>query len=176
MRTVWLASAVAALLGCGGSTDGGAPGGGAAGPPCKLTVSGATAGSYPCTTRSASWSDTTDLGSVMIGYGATGQTIPVIGVSFTFAGLPYAGTFTDADSDGGVSARIMVTTGAATWAATDGTSAPATGTYTLVLTNLTATKVLPDGEVYAANGMLAATLPPVPRTSAAENVTLHASF
>ena len=176
MKTVWLASAVAALLGCGGSNDGGAPGGGAAGPPCNLTVSGATAGSYACTTHSAYWSDTTDLGGMMIGYGATGQTIPVIGVNFTFEGPPYGGTFTDADADSGVSARIMVTTGAATWAATDGTSAPATGRYTLVLTNVTVTKVLPDGEIYAANGMLDATLPPVPRTSAAENVTLHASF
>ena len=86
------------------------------------------------------------------------------------------GTFTDADADGGTTARITVTAVADAWEANAGTSAPETGTYTLVLTRVTSVKVLAEGEIYAVNGTLDATLPPVPRTSATGNVTLHAAF
>ena len=176
MRKVVLVSTLIVLLACGSSADVLSPGGGSSGPPCTLTVSGATAGSYACTTRSASSSDTTGLGYLMMGYGTAGQTVPVIGVTFTFADLPQEGTFTDADADGGTTARITVTAVADAWEANAGTSAPETGTYTLVLTRVTSVKVLAEGEIYAVNGTLDATLPPVPRTSATGNVTLHAAF
>lgn len=175
MTKVVPASALFLLLACGSSSDVSSPGG-SSGAGCTLTVSGATAGSYGCTSRSASSSDTTGLGYVMMGYGTAGQTIPVIGVSFTFPDVPMAGTFTDADADGGTSARISVTAGGDAWAAIDGTAAPTTGTYTLVLTRATPTTVVAEGVVYAVSGRLDATLPPDPRTSATGNVTLHASF
>ena len=66
MRKVVLVSTLIVLLACGSSADVLSPGGGSSGPPCTLTVSGATAGSYACTTRSASSSDTTGLGYLMI--------------------------------------------------------------------------------------------------------------
>ncbi len=176
MTKVVAVTTVMVLLACGSSADVLSPGGGSSGSSCTLTVSGAMTGSYACTSRLASSSDITGLGYVMMGYGTAGQTIPVIGVTFTFPEVPYAGTFTDADADGGTSARISVTAGADAWAANDGTSAATTGTYTLVLTRVTLTKVLAEGEVYLFSGTLDATLPPVPRTSATTDVTLHASF
>jgi len=169
------ASALFLLLACGSSSDTTSPGG-SSGAGCTLTVSGATTGSYGCTSRSASSSDTTGLGYVMMGYGIVGQTIPVIGVSFTFPDVPMPGTFTDADVDAGTTARISVTAGDDAWAAIDGTPALATGTYTLVLTRATPTKVAAEGVVYAVSGSLDATLPPVPSTAATGNVTLHATF
>jgi hypothetical protein len=139
-------------------------------------VSGATTGSYGCTSWLASASDATGLGYVAMGYGTVGQTNPVIGVSFTFPDAPTLGTFTDADVDAGTTARISVTAGADAWAATAGTPAPATGTYTLVVTRATPTNLTAEGVVYAVGGSLDATLPPVPSTAATGNVTLHATF
>ena len=173
MRKVFSISALMVLLGCGASVDG-SSGGGASGPPCTLTVSGEASGSYSCTTRFAVWSGTTDIGTVMMRYGTTGETTLVIGATFTFAGVPRAGTFTEAEADAGVGARVTVTAGSRSWRATDG--AETTGRYTLFISRVSSTKSLPDREIYAFSGSLDATLPPVPQTSATEDITLHAAF
>lgn len=177
MTKVVPVSALVVLLACGSAVDGSSnPGGDASGPPCTLTVSGATSGSYACTTRFTVWSGTTDIGTVVLGYGTTGQTTPVIGATFTFAGVPHPGTFTDSDVDAGVIARITVTADAGSWRVADGSSPRTAGRYTLVITSVASTKVVADREIYASSGTLDATLPPVPQTSAGENVILHATF
>jgi len=162
------------LLACA-SADGSNPGG-SSGPPCTFTLSGGTAGSYGCTIRYAIWSDTDDTGTVMFGYGYTGQTTPVITASFNFPGAPATGTLTETSPDAGVTTRINVTSGSAAWAATEAASAPTTGTYTLTVTNTVLVNSLSDRDIYGITGTLDAMLPPVAQTSATGDVTLHLGF
>ena len=170
-----LTSLVVALLSCQSSADGSSDPG-SSGPPCALTLSGGTSGSFACTLRSATWSDATDTGTVMVGYGGAGQQTPSIGATFTFPVPPRAGIFTQTDADAGTTGQITVTLGSASWAATADASAPAEGAFTLNLTKVLPTKLLADGEIYAFSGTLDATLPPLPQTSATGDVTLHATF
>ena len=166
--------AVFGLLACGSAVNSN-PGGGLSGPPCTFTLSGGTTGSYGCDARRAYWSDNVDTGTVMLGYGVTGQTTPAISASFTFSGPPGTGTLTDSSPDGGVTTRITVNSGSASWAATESASGATVGTYTLTVTNASVTAV-GDVDIYAVSGTLDATLPPVAQTSATGDVTLHASF
>jgi hypothetical protein len=171
---VVLVVAMIGLLACGNAV--GSNPGGSSGPPCTFTLSGGTAGTYGCTIRYAIWSDTDDTGTVMFGYGYTGQTTPVISASFNFPGEPRPGTLTETSPDAGVTTRITVTSGSASWAATEAASTPTTGTYTLTVTNSQIVNSLSDRDVYGITGTLDATLPPVPQTSATGNVTLHLGF
>ena len=174
MAKIVLMAAVIGLLACGSAVNSN-PGGGLSGPPCTFTLSGGTTGSYACTTRLAYWSDNDNTGTVMLGYGYTGQTTPVISASFNFPGMPRVGTLTETNPDAGVTTRITVNSGSASWAATESDSAATVGTYTLTMTNASIT-IVSDRDVYGVSGTLDATLPPVPQTSATGDVTLHAGF
>jgi hypothetical protein len=165
-------AALLVLLSCG-SSDGSNPGGGLSG--CAFTLSGGTTGSYGCTIRQAYWSDTDNTGTVMLTYGYTGQTNPVISASFNFPGQPRMGTLTETNPDAGVTTRITVNSGSASWAATESASDATVGMYTLTVTNASITFV-GDRDIYAVSGTLDATLPPVAQTSATGDVTLHAGF
>jgi hypothetical protein len=112
----------------------------------------------------------------MFGYGYTGQTTPVISALFNFPGAPGPGTLTDTSPDAGVSTRISVVSGSASWATVESASAPTTGTYTLTVTGAALTNSLDTRDAYTITGSLDATLPPVAQTSATGNVTLHATF
>jgi hypothetical protein len=119
--------------------------------------------------------DTDDTGTVMLGYGYTGQTTPAISASFNFPGAPRTGTLTESNPDAGVTTQITVNSGSASWAATESVSDATVGTYTLTVTNATIT-IVGDRDIYAVSGTLDATLPPVAQTSATGDVTLHAGF
>jgi len=164
---------VIGLLACGSAVDSNP--GGVSGPPCTFTLSGGTTGSYGCTTRLAYFTDSNETGTVMLGYGYTGQTNPAISASFNFPGPPATGTLTDASPDGGVTTRILVNSGAASWTATESATGATVGTYTLTVTKASIT-IVNDQDVYGVSGTLDATLPPVAQTSATGDVTLHASF
>jgi hypothetical protein len=170
-QIVW-ASVLAALVGCG-SSDGsnGTDEGSIAG--CSLTVSGGTSGTYPCTLRAAVWSSLSDVGQILVGRTATAGA-PAISVTVRFPGEPIAGTYTDDTPD--ANARMTVTSGSATWTVNIGASTPKSGTYTMVLTRVSATKASGDNQIYAVSGTLDATLPPVPGTSASGDVTLQSRF
>jgi hypothetical protein len=111
----------------------------------------------------------------MLGYGYTGATNPAISATFTFPGAPGIGTLTESSPDGGVTTRITVNSGSASWAATESTSDVTVGTYTLTVTKASVTAVGVQ-TAYAVSGTLDATLPPVAQTSATGDVTLHTSF
>jgi hypothetical protein len=167
-------AAVIGLLACGSAVNSN-PGGGLSGPPCTITLSGGTTGSYGCTARLAYYSDNNDTGTVMLGYGYTGQTTPAISATVNFPGMPGVRTLSDTSPDAGVTARILVNSGSASWAATESASAATVGTYTLTVTKASFTTV-GDQDVYAVSGTLDATLPPVAQTSATGDVTLHVGF
>jgi hypothetical protein len=170
-KVVWV-SALAALLGCGG-TDGSNNPGNDPVPGCALTISGPASGTYPCTLRAAVWSDLSDVGQILVGRNATADA-PAISATVTFPGEPGAGTYTDANP--GAKTRMTVMSGTASWTASIGYSATNVGSYTMVLTNVAATKQSGDNQIYAVSGTLDAALAPVSGTSATGNVTLHAAF
>jgi hypothetical protein len=170
-RIVW-ASVVAALVGCG-SGDGSNPpdDGSIAG--CSLALSGGASGTYPCTLRAAVWSSLSYVGQVIVGRTAATDA-PAITANVSFPGEPIAGTYADDNPD--LTTRLTVTSGSASWTASSGTTAPARGSYTMVLTRVSATRASGDNQIYAVSGTLDATLPPVPGTSASGDVTLQARF
>jgi hypothetical protein len=170
-KIVW-ASVLTALLGCGSSDGSNAPGD-APISGCSLTLSGGSAGTYPCTLRAAVWSSLNDTGQIIVGRTPAADA-PAISVNVSFLGEPIAGTYADDNPD--VTTRMTVTSGDASWTANVGTSTPRRGSYTMVLTSVTATRASGDNQIYAVSGTLDATLSPVAGTSASGDLGLQARF
>jgi hypothetical protein len=170
-KLVW-ASVLAVLVACGSSDGSAVPDDGSVAG-CSLTLSGGTSGTYPCTLRAAVWSSLSDVGQVLVGRTAAADA-PAISATVSFPGEPIAGTYADDNAD--LTTRMTVTSGSASWTGNFGVSVPDRGSYTMVLTRVTATKASGDNQIYAVSGTLDATLPPVAGTSASGDVRLQARF
>lgn len=172
MTKIVRASVLAALIGCGSSDGSNPPADGPIGG-CSLTLSGGTSGIYPCTLRAAVWSSLNDVGQIIVGRSASADA-PAVSAALSFVGEPMAGTYADDNPD--VTMRMTVVAGDASWTANAGGSVPKRGSFTMVVTNVTATKASGDNQIYAVSGTLEATLSPVAGTSASGDVALEGRF
>lgn len=170
-RIVW-ASVVAALVGCGSSDGSNPPLDGPIGG-CSLTLSGGTSGTYPCTLRAAVWSSLNDVGQILVGRTASADG-PAISATLSFMGEPIAGTYADDNAD--LTMRMTVAAGDASWTGSAGGSVPKRGSFTMVVTSVTATRASGDNQIYAVSGTLEATLSAVAGTSASGDVALEGRF
>jgi hypothetical protein len=142
---------------------------------CTVALSGAVTGTYDCQAASVTWSSADSLGTFSFSVAGSGTT-PGIGVTIAWPNEPIVGR-TYANSDSAAQAVLAVTTsGGQTWKATVGGSTAAAGSYALAFTSVVINLREPNGNLYAAEGTLNASLPAVSTTGATGVVLLSAAF
>jgi hypothetical protein len=163
-------AALAAILGCGGSSSTLAPG---QSPTCTVTLSGGLAGTYDCKPALAAWASANNTGGFTFTVG-TSQSSPYITVAIGFPGEPHTGSYlnTGSGATGGVSVTSSAGVATQVWAATTGNTP--TGSYSLTFTSVSSAVTTSSGKAYTTNGSLAATLSPL--TAQSGSITLSATF
>ena len=141
---------------------------------CTVTLSGAVTGTYDCQSASVTWSSADSVGTFSFSVAGSG-TKPSVGVTIKWLNEPTTRTY--ANSDAGARAVLVVTTSnGQTWQASVGDSTAAAGSYSLGFTSVVNNLHEQNGNLYATEGTLNASLPAVAASGAAGVVSLSATF
>lgn len=141
---------------------------------CTVTLSGAVTGTYDCQPASVTWSSADSMGTFSFNVTGSG-TKPNIGVTIEWLSEPTTRTY--ANSDAGAQAVLAVTaSNGQTWRASVGGSTAAAGSYALVFTSVVDNLHEQNGNLYATEGTLNASLPAVASSGATGVVLLSAAF
>jgi hypothetical protein len=136
---------------------------------CSVALSGATTGNLTCTQALSVWASSNNTGSVSINI--TGSS-PTVTSAISFSGEPHTGTFKNTDAN--ALGAVTVTGAGGVWVASIGGNNATSGSYTLVLSSVSAATTTSTGKSYTVHGTLDATLPPIVGTGT--SVTFHATF
>ncbi len=140
---------------------------------CTVTLSGAVTGTYNCRSASVVWSSADSTGTFAFVVSASG-TAPGIAVTVSWPNEPTTRTY--ANSDSAAAAVLAVVATGQTWQASVGGSSAAAGSYALVFTSVVNNLREQNGNLYATEGTLTASLPAVAASGATGTVTLSAAF
>lgn len=148
------------------------------GPPCTITITGASAiaGTYTCSQRAvAIWVTSTNVGYVSLNLSGTKS---ITGL-FAFPGQPTAGTTYTTEKNPSTlqSYGFLVSAGStSTWEFSAGQSKTPLGSGTLTLSSVSAGPPSATGVAYIVHGTIDGNLVPSPGTQATGTATIHIDF
>lgn len=142
---------------------------------CTVALSGAVSGTFNCQSAGVTWSSGDNTGTFSFSVAGSGAS-PGISVTVEWLNEPTP-LRTYANSDSAAQAVLAVTaSNGQTWEASVGGSTAAAGSYALVFTSVVNNLREQDGNLYATDGTLDASLPAVASSGATGVVLLSAAF